>query len=355
LSAIPETINEFATRANSGHRHLVCEAGILPAGFSSAGETPACPTGWKPVPLFSLYESNDFSQFVSVTQFDLHRQDCIKGMSQLPNEHVDLVVTSPPYNLGVRYRKFSDRKDRQSYLRWCRKWAAEVGRILKPNGSFFLNIGAAPSNPMLPHEIVIELRDFFVLQNTIHWIKSIAIEETRGQIGHAAPHLNPLPEGEADAKRQVRARVNATTHGHFKPINSKRFLNDCHEYIFHFTIEGSVEIDRLALGVPYQDKSNISRWSHTRGSDLRCRGNTWFIPYETIQSREQERPHPATFPVKLAEWCIKLHGISRVHTMLDPFLGIGNSAVAAQRCGVKKFIGFEIDEAYLAEAKRRLG
>jgi len=40
--------------------------------------------------------------------------------------------------------------------------------------------------------------------------------------------------------------------------------------------------------------------------------------------------------------------------MLDPFLGIGNSAIAAQRCGVKKFIGFEIDENYLAEAKRRL-
>jgi len=40
--------------------------------------------------------------------------------------------------------------------------------------------------------------------------------------------------------------------------------------------------------------------------------------------------------------------------MLDPFLGIGNSAIAARRCGVKKFIGFEIDENYLAEAKRRL-
>jgi len=115
-----------------------------------------------------------------------------------------------------------------------------------------------------------------------------------------------------------------------------------------------VEIDRLGLGVPYQDKSNIARWSHTRGSDLRCRGNTWFIPYETIQSREKERPHPATFPVQLAEWCIKLHGVSRIETMLDPFLGIGNSAVAALRRGVRKFIGFEIDEAYLAEAKRRL-
>jgi DNA modification methylase len=40
--------------------------------------------------------------------------------------------------------------------------------------------------------------------------------------------------------------------------------------------------------------------------------------------------------------------------MLDPFLGIGNSAVAAQRCGVKRFIGFEIDDVYFAEAKRRL-
>lgn len=58
--------------------------------------------------------------------------------------------------------------------------------------------------------------------------------------------------------------------------------------------------------------------------------------------------------VQLAEWCIKLHGVSGVHTMLDPFLGIGNSAVAAQRCGVKNFIGFEIDGKYLAEAKRRL-
>jgi len=57
----------------------------------------------------------------------------------------------------------------------------------------------------------------------------------------------------------------------------------------------------------------------------------------------------------LAEWCINLHGASRVHTMLDPFLGIGNSAVAAHRCGVKRFIGFEIDEIYLAEAKRRIG
>ena len=257
-----------------------------------------------------------------MTKFDLRLKDCVEGMASLPEAGVDLVVTSPPYNLGVRYRKYSDRLDRQSYLNWCATWATGIRRILKPTGSFFLNIGSAPSNPMLPHEIVFQLRDLFVLQNTIHWIKSIAIDNR--------------------------------TFGHFKPISSKRFLNDCQEYIFHFTKTGRVEIDRLAVGVPYQDKSNIARWSHTRGRDSRCRGNTWFIPYQTIQSRAKERPHPATFPVQLAEWCIKLHAAPHVRTMLDPFLGIGNSAIAAQKCGVKKFIGFEIDNTYLAVAKRRL-
>jgi len=263
-----------------------------------------------------------------MTTFCLHNEDCVQGMTKLPAASIDLVVTSPPYNLGIRYSKFSDRSDRTSYLRWCKTWAAKITRLLKGAGSFFLNVGASPANPMFPHELVLELRDLFVLQNTIHWIKSISIEEKNGQI---------------------------VSRGHFKPISSRRFLNDCHEYVFHFTKSGRVEIDRLALGVPYQDKSNIARWSHTSGRDRRCRGNTWFIPYETIQSRQKERPHPATFPVGLAEWCIKLHGVSRVQTMLDPFLGIGNSAVAARNYGVKEFIGFEVDETYLAEAQRRIG
>lgn len=262
-----------------------------------------------------------------MTKFDLHLEDCVTGMARLPADSIDLVVTSPPYNLGIRYGQYSDRGDRRSYLEWCAEWGAQLRRLLKRNGSFFLNVGAAPSNPMLPHEIVFRFREKFVLQNTIHWIKSITVEDRAGKV---------------------------QSFGHFKPISSKRFVNDCHEYVFHFTATGRVDIDRLAIGVPYQDKSNIARWSHTSGRDKRCRGNTWFVPYQTIQSREKERPHPATFPVQLAEWCIKLHGVSRVKTMLDPFFGIGNSAVAAKNCGVKKLIGFDIDEAYLAEARRRL-
>ncbi len=248
-------------------------------------------------------------------------------MRALPAQSIDLVVTSPPYNLGIAYRKYSDRADRAAYLQWCAEWSAEVRRLLKPTGSFFLNVGASPSNPMLPHELLMQMRDHFVLQNTIHWIKAITIDDENGA---------PL------------------SRGHFKPINSRRFLNDCHEYVFHLTLSGNTPIDRLALGVPYADKSNIARWSHTRGSDRRCRGNTWFIPYETIRSRDKQRPHPATFPVRLVENCIRLHGLTSDLVMLDPFLGIGSSGVAAQKCGVKNFIGFEIDDVYLAEAKRRL-
>jgi site-specific DNA-methyltransferase (adenine-specific) len=295
---------------------------VYSAEWNSAGRTD-----YKSVFRFWLYALSEMRQDCPVTAFDLRHEDCVAGMQTLPANIVDLVVTSPPYNLGIRYSKFSDRADRAGYLYWCKTWATEIARLLKADGSFFLNVGASPANPMFPHQIVLELRDLFVLQNTIHWIKSISIKKKNGK---------------------------TVSHGHFKPVSSKRYLNDCHEYIFHFTKNGRVEIDRLAIGVPYQDKTNISRWSHTRGSDLRCRGNTWFIPYETIQSRAKERPHPATFPVRLAEWCIKLHGASRVETMLDPFLGIGNSAVAAQKCGVRKFIGFEIDETYLAEAKRRI-
>jgi site-specific DNA-methyltransferase (adenine-specific) len=263
-----------------------------------------------------------------MTKFELHQVDCLDGMSKLKKQSIDLVVTSPPYNLGIAYGKYFDRGKRDDYLHWCMQWASELRRVLKSDGSFFLNLGASPSNPMLPHELVLQLRDLFCLQNTIHWIKAISIEDEEGAV---------------------------VSRGHFKPISSHRFLNDCHEYIFHLTPTGQTPIDRLALGVPYADKSNIARWRHTRGRDRRCRGNTWFIPYETISRRDKHRPHPATFPVELAENCIRLHGVKKNLAMLDPFLGIGNSAVAAKQCGLTKFVGFEIDETYLAEAQRRLG
>ena len=99
----------------------------------------------------------------------------------------------------------------------------------------------------------------------------------------------------------------------------------------------------------YQDKTNIGRWK-TAKSDLRPHGNTWFIPYETIQ---KSRPHPTVFPVKLPEMCLKLHGTDKINLALDPFMGIGSTAVACKKLGVD-FIGFEIDKTYADIAKESL-
>jgi site-specific DNA-methyltransferase (adenine-specific) len=191
------------------------------------------------------------------TQVEIYHGDCVAGMARLAEKSVDLVVTSPPYNLGIKYSKYQDDQAREAYLAWCLSWGEAVKRVLKDDGALFLNVGASPSNPMLPHELAKTFADhLFTLQNTIHWIKAITIDDD-----------------DADAP---------ISRGHFKPISSPRFLNDCHEYIFHFTKNGTTPIDRLAIGVPYADKSNIARWGHTAGRDKRCRGNTWFIPYKTI-------------------------------------------------------------------------
>lgn len=261
------------------------------------------------------------------TEFKFIHGDCLIQMRDLAAASVDVVVTSPPYNLGIKYGKFDDTKARDEYLRWTIEWCQAAKRVLKDNGSFFLNVGASPSNPMFPHEVVLALRDVFVLQNTLHWIKSITIETRAGE------------------------KISA---GHFKPINSQRYVTDCHEYVFHLTKSGDVPVDRLAVGVEYADKSNIARWGHTGGRDKRCRGNNWFVPYETIMNRNKDRPHPATFPVQLAEWCIRLHRRNAELTVLDPFLGIGNAAMAAHACGVKQFVGIELDEEYLGVAIDRL-
>src|SRR5580700_7811814 len=92
-------------------------------------------------------------QMLQPTQFQIYHNDCIEGMRALLDETVDIVVTSPPYNLGIKYSSYKDDQKREAYLAWCGQWAEEIKRVLKPEGSFFLNIGAAPSNPLLPFEI----------------------------------------------------------------------------------------------------------------------------------------------------------------------------------------------------------
>jgi site-specific DNA-methyltransferase (adenine-specific) len=260
-------------------------------------------------------------------------EDAVVGLARrLPRHGADVVVTSPPYNLGVPYRSYADRRPRADYLAWVGSVADAVDGALAPDGSFFLNIGGPPKDPWLPWDVAREVGRRFVLQNVVHWVKSIAIDRALAGRG-------------AGLERDLAL-------GHYKPLVSRRYLHGAHEYVFHFSRRGDVPLDRLAIGVAYQDKSNVGRWRRPR-ADRRCRGNTWFLPYSTIQDRSRDRPHPATFPPELPEWCLRLHGLARVRRAVDPFVGIGASAVAAARLGVE-FVGFDVDEGYLSVAAERV-
>lgn len=261
---------------------------------------------------------------------ELHNSDCLVGMDEFSDKYFSIIVTSPPYNLGVKYNRYNDTIPRNEYLDWLDRVAQKIKQKMTDDGSFFLNVGASPSSPWGPFEIALKLRTHFSLQNTIHWVKSIYVEnESYGQ----------------------KQAVNV---GHFKPIAGTRFLNHSHEYVFHFTKNGHIPLDRLSIGVPYKDGGNIDRWKN--GSlGIRCRGNTWYIPYKTINSRDKERPHPATFPVELAEMCIRLHGLKKRpdNVVLDPFMGLGHTSLACSKLGVN-CVGFEIDTTYFKENVRIL-
>jgi site-specific DNA-methyltransferase (adenine-specific) len=244
-------------------------------------------------------------------------EDCLTYLKTMPPQSIDCVVTSPPYNIGIEYHLYHDKKPRDAYLAWMKDIGTEIARVLKPDGAYFLNVGATNVDPWIQIDVATALRDVFILQNHIVWAKSISIKED--------------------------------TFGHFKPINSKRFLNQTHESIFHFTLNGDVQIDRLAIGVPFKDKTNIARRGHTQ--DMRCGGNLWFLPYDTVMSKEQKHHHPAIYPESLPEKCMKMHG--KIGVVLDPFLGTGATLLAAARLGWHG-IGIEIDQQYAMVAEQRL-
>jgi site-specific DNA-methyltransferase (adenine-specific) len=255
--------------------------------------------------------------------------DCLEGMKRIRENSIDIIVTSPPYNIGKKYNGYDDERPRHEYLGWMEEVAQESTRVLKETGSFFLNVGGKSTDPWIAIDVANRFREHYTLQNLIHWIKSIAIlQEDMGDYAHTQQSIAV---------------------GHYQPVNSLRYLSGGHEFIFHFTQHGDINLDKTSIGVPYQDKSNIKRWKSVR-ADVRERGNAWFIPYETIQ---ESRQHPTVFPEKLPEMCIKLHGFNNETTVLDPFIGIGTTALASTKLGVK-FIGFEIEPSYVEIANEKL-
>ena len=172
---------------------------------------------------------------------DFYAADCQQVFAQLHPHSVDVIVTSPPYNLGIQYNRYQDTLSRDAYLEWTSAWVRAAKRVLHPKGSLFLNVGAKPSDPWTALDVAQAVREHLRLQNIVHWIKSIAIDQKSA--GAAAGLTRDLAVG------------------HYKPINSDRFLNDCHEFVFHFTPKGASWLNMVEAWFSILTRKSVRRGS----------------------------------------------------------------------------------------------
>ncbi|MFA5558652.1 MAG: site-specific DNA-methyltransferase [Methanofastidiosum sp.] len=229
----------------------------------------------------------------------IYNQNCISGIVEyIKDNSIDLIVTSPPYK----------EQDGFSWL-LIKDVAKQSFRILKDNSLCFINFGHLARFKSRPFKVALEFEKVgFEWVDTIMWVKN-----------------------------------------HYSPVQGDKRVNNITEFIFMFAKGKNYHLDRLSIGVPYADKSNVGRYSDI---DLKCRGNTWSIPYATIR-RKDEKLHKDRFPVELPLWCIKLSGIKKDSVVLDPFGGSMTTGVACEELGMR-FVGFEINEEVYQIGRERL-
>lgn len=232
-----------------------------------------------------------------------------RSMKIIASGSIQVCVTSPPYFRKKKYEtQYSTYVDYRSYLKDV--WE-EVYRVLSETGILFVNIGNSFENQFKSFEVAKDVADCgFALIQPVIWVK-----------------------------------------GHHSPVQGSKHLNHLYEYIYLFSKSQNYSLNRLAIGVPYKDKSNIGRWK-VATMDLRCRGDVWYINYETVQ-RHSEKMHDAIFPKELPELCIKLASSNPEDVVLDPFLGSGTTILAAAETG-RSSIGYEIEPAYEKIIRKKL-
>jgi site-specific DNA-methyltransferase (adenine-specific) len=235
----------------------------------------------------------------------VHNKDCVTGMTELPDNYVDLILTSPPYNLNIEYDKHDDSMSLKGYYDWCEKWIEQSYRVLKPGGRFCLQIGCFQSSQNEPtYSTFTELfkKYGFIFREFIIWNK------------------NTIPK--------------RTAWGSWKSPSNPR-ISPPFEMIINFH---KISPKILEKGETDLTKEEFVQWTN----------GLWVIGPESAK----RRGHPAPFPEELAKRCIKMHTyIDGV--VLDPFNGSGTTTSVAKSLK-RNWIGFDISESYCNLAESRI-
>jgi site-specific DNA-methyltransferase (adenine-specific) len=228
-----------------------------------------------------------------------------ENMAELPEASIHLMVTSPPYNVGKDY---DEDFTLEEYLAFLKRVWREVHRVLVPGGRACVNVANLGRKPYIPlHSYIIrDMVDLgFLMRGEIIWDKGAS------------------------------AAV-STAWGSWKsPANPT--LRDTHEYILVFS-KGNFSRKKVA-----DRESTISK-----GEFLEFTKSVWTLPAESAK----KVGHPAPFPVELPYRLMQLYTYSG-EMVLDPFMGSGQTAIAALRAG-RRYVGYDIDDTYVRLADRRV-
>jgi adenine-specific DNA-methyltransferase len=239
---------------------------------------------------------------------------CQTLLAQMPSASVDLVVSSPPYNLGKEYEA---RQALAAYLDEQRAVLRECCRVLKPTGSLFWQVGAFADNGIL---VPLDIRFFPLLEelglkprNRIVWIRQ---------------------------------------HG----LHARRKFSCRHETILWFTKSDDYVFDLDAVRVPqkYQNKKHYrgdKRGTLSCHPDGKNPGDIWLFR-NVKHNHEEQTIHPCQFPEDLIARII-LATTTAGDVVLDPYMGVGTVAVVARDLQ-RHYVGAEIEQRYHNVALRRL-
>ena len=230
-----------------------------------------------------------------------YNMDCLDGLKLLDDESVDLIITSPPYWKGFEYEAYFN--SYKQYIEWCELWLKESKRVLKQNGTMYLNVINDSEITIRAFEImeIATRKLMYKLHDTIIWY-----------------------------------RYNQ------QPANTNRQLTNQCEYIFMFK--------KTSSGIVLNKKEAYIKNKHIfKTANV---GNVWEIPFNSgkkdnnIFGRKETKSKwgHSGFPFEIPETCILLSSKEN-DVVLDMFMGSGTTALAAIKNN-RQWIGFEINKEY---------
>ncbi len=256
--------------------------------------------------------------------------DCEEVLKELPDNYVDLIVTSPPY-ADQRKKSYGGIKP-DTYVDWFLPKSEQFFRVLKPTGTFVLNIKERVVNGER-HTYVIEL---ILRMREQGWLWT---EEFMWHKKNSYP--GKWPNRFRDSWERL-LQFNKKRKFHMYQDEVKVPIGDW----------AKTRLANLSDTDKIRDESkansgfgkNVSNWV---GRDKVYPTNVLHMATECYN-----RNHSATFPVTLPEWFIKLF-TQEGGVVLDPFMGSGTTAVAAKNLG-RNFVGIDINKEFCQIAKERV-